>query len=270
MSASRERLVSRVTWRACSGVTAAWRRCFSGYGRSRPPSARTSISGSSGTTWGRSQSSGPSIWSRRSGGFGPSFASRHSSSLIRVMPLGGSVRLVMPRTYVRDVRRRTTRLRRRQSNPYNCAVTKRGTAYVGTSGFAYVDWVPLFYPRGTKSNALLPEYAQRLDAVELNNTFYQHPKPDRIAAWLAQTPDDFRFIVKAQRGGSMRAFGSAAAETVAWLSAPYRLFGERLGGVLFRVPEQVARDDERLTMMLDAWPRALPLVVEFQHVSWHV
>jgi uncharacterized protein YecE (DUF72 family) len=149
-------------------------------------------------------------------------------------------------------------------------VIERGTAWVGTSGFAYADWVPLFYPPGAKSNALLPEYATRLNAVELNNTFYQHPKPDRISAWLAQTPSDFRFVVKAQRGGSMRAFGSAAAETVAWLCAPYRLFGERLGSVLYRVPEQVARDDDRLSMLLDAWPREMPLTVEFQHLSWHV
>ena len=147
---------------------------------------------------------------------------------------------------------------------------ERGTAWVGTSGFAYADWMPLFYPPGTKSNALLAQYAMRLNAVELNNTFYQHPKPDRISAWLAQTPSDFRFVVKAQRGGSMRAFGSAAAETVAWLCAPYRLFGERLGSVLYRVPEQVARDDDRLAMLLDAWPRDMPLTVEFQHVSWHV
>jgi len=143
-------------------------------------------------------------------------------------------------------------------------------AFVGTSGFAYPDWSPLFYVRGTKSNALLPAYAERLNAVELNNTFYQHPKPDRIAAWLGQTPADFRFVVKAQRGGSMRAFGEAAEQTVAWLTAPYRLFGDRLGAVLFRVPENIHRDDARLEMMLKAWPPDVPLVAEFQHASWHV
>jgi len=143
-------------------------------------------------------------------------------------------------------------------------------AFVGTSGFAYPDWSPLFYARGTKGNALLPAYAQRLNAVELNNTFYQHPKPDRISAWLGQTPADFRFVVKAQRGGSMRAFGEEAEQTVAWLTAPYRLFGERLGAVLFRVPENIHRDDARLGLMLKAWPRDVPLVAEFQHTSWHV
>lgn len=146
----------------------------------------------------------------------------------------------------------------------------RGTAYVGTSGFAYADWAPLFYPRGTRGSALLSTYAGRLNAVELNNTFYQHPKADRIAAWLSQTPANFRFEVKAQRGGSMRALGDEAVQTVAWLAAPYRLFGDRLGSVLFRVPENVHLDIARLRTMLDAWPADIPLVAEFQHPSWHI
>ena len=147
---------------------------------------------------------------------------------------------------------------------------ERGTLYAGTSGFAYADWAPLFYPAGTRSAELLHAYAERLNAVELNNTFYQHPKQDRITAWLAATPADFRFSVKAQRGGSMRAFGEAAAQTVEWLTAPYRLFGERLGTGLFRVPENIHLDASRLRLMLEARPMDMPLTVEFQHPSWHV
>ncbi len=62
--------------------------------------------------------------------------------------------------------------------------------------------------------------------------------------------------------------GAGAAETVAWLTTPYRMFGERLGGVLYRVPERVIRDDERLRALLGAWPADMPLAVEFQHASW--
>ena len=67
----------------------------------------------------------------------------------------------------------------------------------------------------------------------------------------------------------MRSFGSAAAETVAWLTGPYRAFGDRLGSVLYRVPEQIRRDDDRLRALLEVWPADLPLTVEFQHASWH-
>ena len=144
----------------------------------------------------------------------------------------------------------------------------RGHLYAGTSGFAYPDWSPLFYPAGSKSGDLLRIYGERLPAVELNNTFYQQPKPDKVAAWLAATSADFRFVVKAQRGGSMRAFGMAAAETVEWLTAPYRAFGERLGSVLYRVPDKMRRDDTRLRLLLDAWPRDMALTSEFQDLSW--
>jgi uncharacterized protein YecE (DUF72 family) len=143
-----------------------------------------------------------------------------------------------------------------------------GRLFVGTSGFAYPDWAPTFYPAGSRGPSLLREYAARLPAVELNNTFYRQPRPEQVAAWLAGTPDDFRFAVKAQRGGSMRALGAAAAETLTWLTAPYRLFGERLGSVLFRVPGNVVRDDQRLRALLAAWPADLPLALEFQHLSW--
>ena len=55
-----------------------------------------------------------------------------------------------------------------------------------------------------------------------------------------------------------------------WLTGPYRAFGERLGTVLFRVPDGLRRDDARLAAMLAAWPSDLPLTMEFQDPSWHV
>ncbi len=152
--------------------------------------------------------------------------------------------------------------------PVAIAAETRGRVYVGTSGFSYPDWAPKFYEAGSRANDLLRRYAALLPAVELNNTFYQQPKPEKVAAWLAATPDDFRFVVKAQKGGSMRALGEAAAETVAWLTTPYRAFGQRLGAVLYRVPENIHRADEKLRSLLAAWPADMPLVVEFQHESW--
>jgi uncharacterized protein YecE (DUF72 family) len=145
-----------------------------------------------------------------------------------------------------------------------------GRLRTGTSGFAYPAWSPRFYPPGLKGAALLRHYASRLATVELNNTFYRSPTPAAIDGWLASTPDDFRFAVKAQKGGSWRAIRMDPAESVPWLTTPLRRFGDRLGTVLFRVPEGVARDDERLAVMLAVWPRDLPLAMEFQEASWHV
>jgi uncharacterized protein YecE (DUF72 family) len=139
---------------------------------------------------------------------------------------------------------------------------------VGTSGFAYPAWSPRFYPPGLRPDRLLGHYAGTFPAVELNNTFYQQPSEPKIAAWLAATPPDFRFCVKAQRGGSMRALLRDPVDAVAWLTGPYRRFGERLGAVLFRVPDEVPFDAGRLAALLDAWPADLPLAVEPRHDSW--
>jgi uncharacterized protein YecE (DUF72 family) len=76
--------------------------------------------------------------------------------------------------------------------------------------------------------------------------------------------------VKAQRGASVRALYADAASSVAWLTEPLPGFGERLGAVLFRVPGEVKRQDDKLAALLAAWPRTIPLVLEAQHASWHV
>lgn len=149
-----------------------------------------------------------------------------------------------------------------------------GVLRSGTSGFAYPGWRPRFYPPGLRPDEFLSFYATAFRSVELNNTFYQQPSPAKVEAWLAATPASFRFAVKAQRGGSLRAIARSPEESVPWLAAPLSAFGDRLGAVLFRVPADVERGpearDPRLLALLAAWPRSLPLVLEFQHPSWHV
>jgi uncharacterized protein YecE (DUF72 family) len=145
-----------------------------------------------------------------------------------------------------------------------------GRLRTGTSGFAYAGWSPRFYPPGTRGDGFLRHYAARLSTVELNNTFYRQPSPAAVDRWLAATPPDFRFAVKAQRGGSFRSLQVDPVSSVPWLTEPIRRFGDRLGTVLFRVPDGVRRDDERLAGLLRVWPPDLPLAIEFQDPSWHV
>lgn len=117
--------------------------------------------------------------------------------------------------------------------------------------------------------------------MELNATFRRRPTASAIRGWVAATPPEFRFAVKAQRSSAIRGLFGSPAETVEWLTEPLGAFGERLGAVLYRVPAEIRRDgpwvegdvaraDERLRALLGAWPRAIPLVVELQDHSWHV
>jgi len=87
--------------------------------------------------------------------------------------------------------------------------------------------------------------------------------------------------VKAQRGSAVRALWGTPEESVRWLTEPLPEFGDRLGAVLFRIPAEIRRDGPwvegdaaiahaRLAALLAAWPKEIPLVVEFQDRSWHV
>ena len=141
--------------------------------------------------------------------------------------------------------------------------------FAGTSGFAYPGWSPRFYPTGIPADRLLAHYAEHLHAVELNNTYYQQPSAAKVAAWLAATPSEFRFVVKAQRGASSRSLVDPVT-CVPWLTGPYGAFGERLGCVLFRIPTGVKRDDARLAAFLEQWPGDMPLAIECQDPAWLV
>lgn len=145
-----------------------------------------------------------------------------------------------------------------------------GRLFVGTSGFAYPDWSPRFYPPGLRGDALLPWYATRFPSCELNNTFYQRPTEAKVRSWVAATPEGFRFAVKAQRGGSLRAFLRDPDGSIPWLNEPLAWFGDRLGSVLFRVPGDVRFDLGRLESFLAAWPSTVPLTMEFEAADWAV
>jgi uncharacterized protein YecE (DUF72 family) len=63
----------------------------------------------------------------------------------------------------------------------------------GTSGFSYPAWKGSFYPADLPAARMLASYAQRLPAVEVNNTFYRMPSGKTLAGWREQVPAAFRF-----------------------------------------------------------------------------
>jgi uncharacterized protein YecE (DUF72 family) len=142
-----------------------------------------------------------------------------------------------------------------------------GRLYVGTSGFSYPTWIGGFYPPGTRSGELLQAYARQLNAVELNNTFYQFPTETKVAAWRAATPEEFRFTAKAQQRVTHWARLADPVQTRR-LADAMRLFGPRLGATVARVPDTFARDDAKLAAFLEAWPVDMPVAFDLRHPSW--
>src|SRR5688500_9267578 len=71
--------------------------------------------------------------------------------------------------------------------------------WFGTSGFSYKEWRGSFYPSDLSDKEFLRYYATRLNAVEIDYTFYRMPTARTIEAWRAATPQAFRFTLKASQ-----------------------------------------------------------------------
>jgi uncharacterized protein YecE (DUF72 family) len=140
----------------------------------------------------------------------------------------------------------------------------------GASGYAFKEWCGSFYPDKMKSDAMLAWYAERLPTVEINNTFYQMPKPAVLEAWRAATPDSFRFAIKASRRitHDARLKADASADSVGYLYRTLAALGDKRGPVLFQLPPFLKKDLPRLVEFLHLLPEGHRAAFEFRNESW--
>jgi uncharacterized protein YecE (DUF72 family) len=145
-----------------------------------------------------------------------------------------------------------------------------GDARIGTSGFAYREWIGSVYPRGATQGQLLPMYAQRLSAVEIISSNTRVPSPELLESWAASVPQGFHFAVKApSRVSHELGAGKAVVRAMTpFLDALERL-GDNLGPMLVQVPESVKADRRALASFLSALPEDLRVAFDFHHPSWH-
>ena len=138
----------------------------------------------------------------------------------------------------------------------------------GASGFAYKPWKGPFYPADLPDAGMLAYYAERLPTVEINNTFYRLPKAEMLAGWAEQTPETFRFVLKASRRITHIQRLKEVGELVDYFLTTAGTLGERLGPLLFQLPPHMKKDLERLRIFLELVPQARRVALEFRNASW--
>ncbi len=138
----------------------------------------------------------------------------------------------------------------------------------GSSGFAYKPWKGPFYPADLPDAEMLAYYAARLPAVEINNTFYRLPKADMLENWAGQTPENFRFILKASRRITHIQRLKEVGELLDYLFTTAASLGQRLGPLLFQLPPHMKKDLDRLRIFLDQVPPERRVALEFRNASW--
>ncbi len=142
--------------------------------------------------------------------------------------------------------------------------------FAGTSGWAYPSWKPDFYPQKLAQKKFLNFYATQLNAVEVNFTFRQLVKESTLQNWLAETPAEFRFTVKAhqvithiKRLKGTEDFLPRFLGTIEPLAS-----AGKLAPVLFQLPPNLKADQQLLAEFLKALPRRLQAAFEFRNTSW--
>jgi uncharacterized protein YecE (DUF72 family) len=140
----------------------------------------------------------------------------------------------------------------------------------GASGYSYKEWQGNFYPEKIKPDAMLAWYAERLPTVEINNTFYQMPKPAVLETWASSTPEAFRFAVKASRRitHEARLKPDECADSVAYLYRNLATLGAKRGPVLFQLPPFLKKDLPRLRGFLELLPDGHNAAFEFRNATW--
>ena len=140
------------------------------------------------------------------------------------------------------------------------------TLYVGTSGFSYPEWRGIFYPEDLPAGRFLEAYAQRLNAVEINNTFQRLPQEAALTKWVRDTPPDFRLCLKAQRALTYSAAAFPKDIVARDFGTRMLPLGDRAGPVLLQFPPTQKRNPELLELLLTNLGRRA--AVEFRDPGW--
>ena len=142
--------------------------------------------------------------------------------------------------------------------------------YAGTSGWAYAGWKPDFYPQKLAQKNFLQYYSTQLNTVEVNFTFRQLVKDTTIAKWMAETPANFQFGIKAHQVIThIKRLKNTSDFLPKFLStiAPLAQAG-KMGPVLFQLPPNMKADAGVLEEFLAIVPRGVTAAFEFRHESW--
>lgn len=145
--------------------------------------------------------------------------------------------------------------------------------HIGTAGWSYPHWNGVVYPKSTAGGKHPLEFlAAKLDAVEINSSFYQALKPEVTGVWLkkAQFNKDFKFSAKLYRRFTHDRVLDPQ-EIVAFKVGLYPLLRSgKLAALLMQFPWsfRFTPENQEFLIRLRRAFHEFPLVAEMRHSSW--
>ncbi|MEP6928181.1 MAG: DUF72 domain-containing protein [Ginsengibacter sp.] len=141
--------------------------------------------------------------------------------------------------------------------------------YIGCSGFHYKEWKNVFYPEGLAQSKWFQFYCEHFNTLELNVTFYKFPTEKSLEKWYNNSPDDFKFSVKAPKAIThFKKFNECESMLGDFYGSISQGLKEKLGCVLVQLPPQLIYSDELLEKIIINLNPTFKNVIEFRHESW--
>lgn len=143
--------------------------------------------------------------------------------------------------------------------------------FTGCSGYHYDHWREQFYPAELSKKEWLPYYAEHFKTVEINNTFYGLPDKKKVANWHEITPGNFRFTMKGSRyitHTKKLVNDNKVKSGVKRFYEAIEPIGGKLGCILWQLPGNLHRNDEKLEKFCSLLSTDFKNVMEFRHESW--
>lgn len=127
---------------------------------------------------------------------------------------------------------------------------------VGLSGWDHDGWAGEFYPDDLPRNARLGYVAEHFDTVEVNGSFYSLLKASTYRSWYEETPRGFRFAVKGSRFIThLKKLTDVRLALANFMASGVLALDEKLGPILWQLPERHVFDEDRLASFVDLLPR---------------
>ncbi|WP_348822884.1 DUF72 domain-containing protein [Flavobacterium aestuarii] len=146
---------------------------------------------------------------------------------------------------------------------------EKHTIHIGTSGWSYKHWRNKFYPQNLKIKDQFGYYAKKFTTVEINSTFYGVPSDETIINWGKKVPEDFVYVIKANRFITHLKKLRNPDEILLPFLHKMKLLGNKLGLILFQLPPSLNADLKLLEKFLQKLPLHQRFAFEFRHSSWY-
>ncbi|MBV9883362.1 MAG: DUF72 domain-containing protein [Sphingomonadaceae bacterium] len=122
-----------------------------------------------------------------------------------------------------------------------------GAIRIGIGGWDFDPWRESFYPPNVPRAKQLDYLGTRLNATEINATYYRTQSPALFAKWAKMVPDGFKFAVKASRFCTNRRVLSEGAESIGKFCAQgFTELGDKLGPILWQLAPTKKFDAEEM------------------------